>query len=321
MTYRHFSIEEREAIQRGLWEKRSMRDMALSLRRSHASISREIRKNIPAVHRRYTPRLAEARANAQRHRKHHTRLKHESIRSYVTAHLKAGWSPEQIAGRIERETTRRISYEAIYQFVYMLSRHGGEDLRPFLKRRHKARLRKGARKWQHLKNPHKPSIEERPLVVEKRSRIGDWEGDLVVSHASSVALVTLVERKSGYVCIEKIHAKTAEATAGAMTERLRGAMRYTLTLDNGTEHNHWREIEKKARVTVFFAHPYHSWERGTNENTNGLVRWYLPKGTDFATISEREIREIEHALNGRPRKRLGYQTPHEVFMGSGALRG
>jgi IS30 family transposase len=227
----------------------------------------------------------------------------------VVAGLKEGWSPEQVAGRIKEKKLGSISYETIYQFVY--EQTGEEDLRPLLKRRHKARQQKGVRRWQRLPNPNKPSIETRPEIVSARSRLGDWEGDLVVSRESKSALVTLVERKSGYLCVEKIASKTVQYTAGVMARRLKGAK--TLTLDNGSENNGWKRIEEETGAKVYFAHPYSSWERGTNENTNGLIRWYLPKKTDFALVSASRIRDIEYALNNRPRKRLGYKTPEEVF--------
>lgn len=310
MAHRHFSIEEREAIQRGLWEKQSIRTIARSLGRSPSSVSREVNKNVPASVRRYTPRLAETRAQSKRHEEQ-GRLRAAGLREKISAGLKRGWSPEQVAGALGG-----VSHETIYQFVYDEWNRGGEDLRSFLKRRHKARQRKGFRKHQRLPNPHKRSIETRPKVVDRRTRLGDWEGDLVVSRASSVALVTLLERKSGYVAIEKIPRKTAAATAAAMIRRLPGAK--TLTLDNGKEHERWEEIETATGVQVYFAHPYTSSERGANENVNGLIRWYLPKGTDFATVSEERIRQIEQALNERPRKRLGYKTPLTLF-GGGAI--
>ena len=300
----HFSVEEREAIQHGLWEKRSVRTIARDLGRSPSSVSREITKNIPKTHRRYTPRLAEVRAQAKRHEKQ-KRFKNLSMWTEVVTLLKQGWSPEQIAGRL---TT--VSHETIYQYVYAEWKQ--DDVRPYLKRRHKARQKKGTRKWQRLVHPHKPSIEQRPKIVDRRARFGDWEGDLVVSRASSAALVTVVERKSGYVAIAKVRRKTAKETAKAMIGMLGGNAR-TLTLDNGSEHNQWRLIEVKTGCRVFFAHPYSSYERGTNENTNGLIRWYLPKGTNFASVSEKRIREIELLLNTRPRKRLNYRTPLEVF--------
>ncbi len=205
MAHRHFGIEEREQIQQGLWEKRSIRAIAQSLGRSPSSVSREVNKNMPALVRRYTPRLAEARAQSKRHETQ-GRIRTAGLREKIAAGLRRGWSPEQVAG-----TVGGVSHETIYQFVYDEWKNGGEDLRSLLKRRHKTRHRKGFRKHQRLPNPHKRSIEARPKAVDRRSRLGDWEGDLIVSRASSVALVTLLERKSGYVAIEKIPRKTAEA--------------------------------------------------------------------------------------------------------------
>ena len=262
--------------------------------------------------------MAEARAAAKRHEKQ-GRMRDAAVRAYVVSGLRRGWSPEQVAGRMQAEKVGTLSYETIYKFIYESSKEGFEDLRPFLKRRHKARLQKGVRKWQRLPNPNKPSIETRPKVVAKRSRLGDWEGDLVVSRASKAALVTLVERKSGYLCVEKIPRKTVAATEAVMSRRLKGAK--TLTLDNGSENCGWKQIEEKTGVKVYFAHPYSSYERGTNENTNGLVRWYLPKGTDFEKVSAVQIRKIEAALNARPRKRLKWRTPEEVFNNGVAFKG
>jgi IS30 family transposase len=162
----------------------------------------------------------------------------------------------------------------------------------------------------------RPWIDDRPAAVETRERLGDWEGDTMVSRASAPVLVTLAERKSGLVRIRKAVRSTAREVSSAMINvlwHLPRNLRQTLTLDNGSEHSRWRSIERYGKVKVFFAHPYHSWERGTNENTNGLIRWYLPKRTDFAKVPATAIQSIEDALNNRPRKRLGWRTPLEVF--------
>ncbi len=330
MAYKHFSILEREAIQDGLWLKRSIRSMAKELGRSPSSVSREITKNIPDIKRRYTPRLAHERAQEHRtHRGRTERLKNNFIRVYVAEKLKEGLSPEQIAGRLSREYPKeRISHEAIYQFIYAQFHRGGrgrllgEDLRIYLKRRHKARQRKGMRKSQRLWKPRGLSIDDRPKSIERRLTPGHWEGDSVVSRQSMVGLNTLVERKTGMVFISKIVNGTAQETTAKVERRLGTLphhLRKTLTLDNGSENAGHAEITNTIGTKVYFAHPYHSWERGTNENTNGLIRWYLPKGTDFATVSDEEIARIEQALNNRPRKRLGWRTPLEVW--SVALQG
>ena len=307
-----------------------MRVIARVLGRSPSSVSREIKRNIPRMQRRYTPRLANARALEHRtHRGRTKRLKNETIRSYVRTKLKEGYSPEQIAGRLSGDHPGAcISHEAIYQFVYaQFHRHGygrliGEDLRPYLKRRHKRRIPKGARRCKRTAPPKGISIDTRPREIERRNTIGHWEGDLVVSGKSRFALQTLVERKSGLVFISKVSNGTKEVSKAAVYERfsvLPSSLRQSLTLDRGSE-NAWAfEPNPELGLTCYFAHPYCSWERGTNENTNGLIRWYFPKGTDFATISEEAITEVERSLNTRPRKRLGWKTPLEVFSQSVAL--
>lgn len=308
-----------------------MRVIARVLGRSPSSVSREVQRNEPLERHRYTPRLAHERALKNRRRRgREGRLKHEALRAYVVSRLKLGWSPEQVAATAEKAVGTPISHEAIYQYVYAQVYQGGhgyvkpgrEDLRPYLKRRHKRRAKKGMRKGQRVFRPQGPSIEERPAIVLRRARVGDWEGDTIASKDNAPGLNSLVERKSGLVLLTKVRDKTAAATREAVTRRfsvMPQTIRHTLTVDNGSENQEWQETERGAGVRCFFAHPYHSWERGTNENTNGLVRWYFPKGTDFRTIPDAEIAQVEHLLNTRPRKRLGWRTPLEIM--SVALHG
>jgi IS30 family transposase len=228
---------------------------------------------------------------------------------------------------MEREIGETISHEAIYRFIYAqiaygYARKGCEDLRPYLRRRRRQRIPHGARKYQRVASPKGVSIDQRPLVVARRSRIGDWEGDTVESKDHKPGVNTLVERKTGIVMITKLKSKKSDATTNVVSARLASLPKHrrkTLTLDNGFENSNWRGIEKHAHIKTFFAHPYHSWERGTNENTNGLIRDYFPKKTDFTLIPDADIALVEYALNTRPRKRLGYRTPLEVW--SGALQG
>lgn len=333
MPYKHLSVEEREKIQEMLWQKASIRTIAGVFGRSPSTITREINRNIP-LQKRYTPRLAHKRALEKRKsRGRKLRLKSGFIRRYAIDGLKAGLSPEQIAGRLTYEyPDQSISHEAIYQYIYShvyrdgsgYMKPGYHDLRIYLKRRHKFRQPKGARKYQRVSKPKGVSIEDRPLEVEERKTVGHWEGDSVVSGVNSCGLNTLVERKTGLVFISKIESRHAKETTRVVVDRfsaLSGEWRKTLTLDNGTENAGYQDITKETDVSCYFAHPYSSFERGTNENTNGLIRWYFPKGTNFATISEESIRIVEHALNNRPRKRLGWRTPLEAFNESVALRG
>lgn len=322
MQYKHFSAEERETIQRGHWEKRSVRAIAKELGRSPASVSRELRRNYPPEHKVYTPRLAHERALWKRTRRgREKRLKNDRVRAFVVAQLKRRRSPEQIAGTIKREVGEAISHEAIYQFIYAQisynkPKKGCEDLRSYLRRRRKRRVPHGARRCQRVLKPKGPSIDERPAVVDRRTRIGDWESDTVESVGHAPGINTLVERKTGLVFITRLASKKSVATRTAIVHRLSGvpkSMRRTLTTDNGFENARWKEIEQAVGIDCYFAHPYHSWERGTNENTNGLIRDYFPKGIDFRTISDAELAFVERELNERPRKRLGWQSPLQAF--------
>lgn len=331
--YQQLGIEERESIQRGLWAGRSLRSIAQGLGRNPSTICRELNRNIKGEQRRYAPRMAQARATERiQTRGHRPRLKNMIIREYAIKKLKEeDYSPEQIAGTLpSAHPGQTISPEALYQFVYaQYHRDGygrciGEDLRMCLKRRHRVRYRKlvpFAEAQGPLKN--RVFIDDRPEEVAERVIPGHWEGDSMVSRQSLAGLNTLVERVTGLVFITKIKDTTAAETARTVTERLKPLpkqMRQTMTVDNGHENANHEIITKAIGLQIYFAHAYHSWERGTNENTNGLIRWYLPKRTDFATIPDERIREIEYRLNTRPRKRLGWRTPLEVFTQGVALK-
>ena len=327
MQYHHVTIEEREHIQEGLWAKKSVRQIARELGRPHSAVSREIRKNLPAERIRYSPRTAHEHALLKRKsRGRKDRLKNDSIRVYVVTHLKLRWSPEQIAGRMKRDIGETISHEAIYQYIYARIRIGSpdvrvgkEDLRVYLRRRRKRRCPKGVRKAQRVFRPLGKSIDLRPLIVNERKRIGDWEGDTVESVNHKPGVNTLVERKTGYTFITKLKNKTSDATIKAVGQRMNilpKRAKKTLTLDNGPENRDWQGMEKEVSISVYSAHPYSSWERPTNENTNGLIRDYFPKKTDFTKVSDEIIQQVEYDLNTRPRKRLNWQTPLEVLSGA-----
>lgn len=328
MTYKHFSVEEREKIQEELLHGRSLRGIARKLGRSHTSVVRELQRHRTPEQERYTPRIAHQKALLQRKsRGRHERLKNDRVRAYVVSHLKRRWSPEEITGSIRGALHASISHEAIYQFIYAQIHRSGygslkpgcEDLRPYLRRRRKRRVPRGARRCQKVLKPQGPSIDERPRIVERRSRVGDWESDTVESRDHAPGINTLVERKTGLVLITKLKDKTGAATRQAIAGRLApfpASIKRTITFDNGPENRDWQPIEEATGVQCFFAHPYHSWERGTNENTNGLIRDYFPKGTDFRTITDTEIAFVERELNARPRKRLGWKTPLQALSGA-----
>lgn len=326
MKYTHFTIEERERIQEMLWQKASIRSIATALGRSASSVSREINRNLDSIRRRrYTPRTAHQRAFLKRKsRGRKDRLKNQEIRDYVVRRLKKRWSPEQIAGATKSDINESISHEAIYQFIYHqvyrngwgLLKPGREDLRPYLRRRKKRRTHKGMRRCQKMSLEKGLSIDLRPKVVNDKIRIGDWESDTVASKDNGTGINTFVERKTGLVLITKLKDKTSEATVSAIESRIKRLpqkLKQTATFDNGPENQKWQELEKRTGLKCFFAHAYHSWERGTNENTNGLIRDYFPKKTDFNMITDGQIEEVENLLNNRPRKRLGWKSPLEVF--------
>lgn len=325
MQYNHFSIEERETIQEMLWRKSSIRTIARALGRNPTSVSREIKRNLPFIHHRYTPRLAHERALIHRkHRGREKRLKSAALRTYIVSHLKLGWSPEQIAATSRDAIGESISHEAIYQYVYVQVYRNGhgclklgkEDLRPYLAWRRKRRMKKGLRKSYRIEKGPLPSIDDRPPEVDRRIKIGHWEDDCIVSRASLDRLKTINERVSGVVFIAKVSDGTMEATNQAVDQRLHiipASFLRTLTRDRGSENLGYEELEHTLGIRCFFAHAYHSWERGSNENANGLIRRFFPKKTDFRTVTNEEIQRVEYLLNTRPRKRLGWKTPYQVF--------
>lgn len=313
------------------WQKMSVRSTAAALGRSPSSVCREMKRNFPKEHKVYTPRLAHERALLKRKcRGRKDRLKNETLRKYVVSHLKLGWSPEQISAVAKLEKIGSISHEAIYQYVYAqvhrkgygFLKSGCVDLRTYLRRRQRRRRHKGFRRSQRVFRPRGTSIEHRPQVVAERKRIGDWEGDTVESCHHKPGVNTLLERKTGFFMVTKVKNKTSSATVFAIESRMKTLpekVRLTLPLDNGVENSDYQSIEEKTGLKTFFAHPYSSHERGANENANGLLREYFPKGTDFATISDEEISQVEYLLNTRPRKRLGWKTPLQMM--SVALQG
>jgi len=227
------------------------------------------------------------------------------------------WSPEQISGRLRAEGSLNISHETIYRYIRANTEAGGK-LRTFLRRKKKYRRCPGSLSSHARAN--KKSIDERPGVVDEKCRIGDWEVDTVVGAGNKGAvLLTLVERYSKYTLIGKVDSKESYPTSRKIIDMLikhRDKV-LTITADNGTEFSGHVAVERKMGIDFYFAHPYCSWERGLNENTNGLLRQYLPKGSSFDEVSKHRLRHIMDHINNRPRKTLGFRTPREVFFDSG----
>jgi IS30 family transposase len=325
-NYKHLSLEEREHLAQLHWEGKSLGEIAKELGRSKSTLSRELARNSAPKHDRYTPCRAHARSCERKTSANtHERLKNDLIRQYVRQGLELGWSPEQIAGRLPKDhPNQSVNHEAIYQFIYHRQNPDRLEMINQLRRAHRKRRNKSiGRKERKTKIPNRIPIEARPKSVESRNHYGHWEGDSLISRKSKAALNTLVERKSRLVLISKLDRKGAAETNKAVIKRLKNlpaAGRRTLTLDNGTENASHEKLTAKLGIKCYFAHPYASWERGTNENINGLIRWYLPKGTDFSKIGKEQIAQIEFLLNSRPRKCLGYKTPLEAAASSVALR-
>lgn len=326
MKYKQLTVEERERIQELLWQKVSLRKIAEGLGRSPSSVSREITRNQTPKKQLYRPRLAHEQALERRtHRQSRKLDSNERLRQYTTRQLKLGWSPEQIAANAAEAVGISISYEAIYQYIYAQVHRSGrgyvkpgkQDLRPYLARKRKHRMKQGLRKSYRICKGALPSIEDRPLEATTRTVIGHWEDDSIVYTPSCpVRLRTTNDLTSGIVFIAKTEAATM-AEANRITQAQLGnlppALRKTLTRDRGSENMGFTELGKTLGLDCFFAHAYHSWERGANENVNGLIRRFFPKGTDFRTLSDQDIARVEYLLNSRPRKRLGWKTPYEVF--------
>lgn len=313
--YKHLSLTEREKISILRAQGKSIHEIGKALNRDPSTISRELQRNAPPVYKGYyLGHKAHIRAVKRKSQAHHRqRLKNNTIYHYAEAKLIYGWSPEQISGRISIDYPElSISHEAIYQYIY---KEYPEWIQ-YLPKSHKKRHKRGhSRKHRSSHIPNRTSIDNRPPHIEKRVQAGHWESDTVVSRQSKVALLVLVERKSRCAIIKKLKQKTAQVTQRSIAERLLllpHHLRRTITYDNGSENTDHETTNKLLGTQSYFCNPYHSWEKGTVENTIGLIRRFLPKKTDFARVDTSDIECIELLLNNRPRKCLDYLTPLEV---------
>jgi IS30 family transposase len=222
------------------------------------------------------------------------------------------WSPAQISGRLALEHQATVSHERIYQYIYADKRAGGLLHRNL--RSHKQRRKRYGSYDRRGHLPERRSIDERPAVVDRKGRVGDWEADTIIGQHHQQAIVSLVKRKSKFVRLAKVARNTAELVAHALTTQLASLTVKTITSDNGREFARHQDIAAHLSADFYFAHPYSAWERGVNENTNGLVRQYFPKKSEFSKITDKQLNQVVERLNNRPRKTLGYKTPNEVFF-------
>jgi IS30 family transposase len=321
MSYAHLTEKERYVISHLHIAEFSLREIARRLNRHHTTICRELKRQDPLYDETvYWYTWTHLEALKRRHKsKHHRRHNNRRLVNYVNKKLKLDWSPETISKKLKIDypsnDVMRLSHESIYRWLYLDAKDGGtlyHHLRRRRKRRHKQKKYGTGRRF----IPGRVSISERPSIVETRQRFGDWEGDTVEGKKATGCIATHVERKSRYLIASKLDNKKAQSLSSESIKafyRIPKKLRHTLTVDNGKEFSQFKEIENKTGITIYFADPYSAWQRGTNENTNGLLRQYFPKGTDFKTVSKENLAIAVKKLNHRPRKCLNYRSPYEVL--------
>jgi transposase, IS30 family len=312
MNYTHLTQDERYQIAILNKAGHDKSDIARVMNRHKSTIGREMQRN--RGERGYRPKQAQAFSQARlRACENGPRIAAETW-AIVEVKLAETWSPEQIAGHLKVEGQPTVSHEAIYQRIYVDKRAGGTLHRAL--RCQKARRKRYGGRERRGTIPNQVSIDLRPAIVAERGRFGDWEGDLVIGAGQKQALVTLNERTSRYSLIAHVPFKTAQAVSDSVISLLTpfADCVHTLTTDNGKEFTQHERIAEKLNADFFFAHPYASWERGANENMNGLIRQFFPKKMGFTSVTQTDIEFATHRLNHRPRKCLGFKTPHEVFM-------
>ena len=310
----HLTSQERDVLAEMLAAGRTKADIIRTLARPRCTIDRELKRNSIGghYHAAQAQRLAEQRQHLARVQRR--KMNRVELREFVREGLGQEWSPDEISGRLHvvfPENSRlRISHQTIYTWIH---KDHGRSYRSCLRRGGKFRKRAS-----RVAKKDGCRFDQRPAVINERGRYGDWEGDLIVSAGHSrTALITLVERLTGYTEVMLIPTRCAPQVRQAIVRRMKQLppdLRLSLTFDNGSEFSDWEQLTASLQTEVFFTHPHAPWERGTNENTNGLIRQYFPKGTRFDAVSRYEVRQVQEKLNDRPRKRLGYHTPREVLQ-------
>ena len=313
MRYKHLTQEERMMIGCLKASQKSAKEIAGKLKRSSSTIIRELARNSAKDGYDHTQAQEVAKMRRVGSYKSRGKLKGKTLR-YVLAGLKKAWSPEQISGRMKREGLESVSHECIYQMVWKDKRDGG-SLYKGLRHRGKYYCRRKNKKSRRGMIPNRVDIDKRPPEVELKNRIGDWELDTVIGKGQKEAIVTLVDRYSKLTRLLRVSDRTAKTVTEAVIKLLKSP-RYpvlTLTADNGKEFTNHETISKALKAKFYFSKPYHSWERGLNEHTNGLLRQFAPKSCNFSSLSDQQVNFFEFLLNNRPRRVLNFKTPHEVF--------
>ncbi len=322
MSHRQLSSKERIVLEKLFIAHIKQKEIARILQRDTSTISRELSRN-RNKNGKYLAKIAKKKLKKRRtkaNQKFKKIASKSSLRQFLIRKLKKYWSPQQISAILSQKY-HHICHETIYRFVYQER----PDLKKYLRgRKGKYRRRHGTiHREKEREEAKKRRIDTRPKIVETRKRIGDWEGDTIKGGDKKSAILTHVDRKSGYLIANRLERALSEkvrtVTIAEFSQLPKKKLR-TITYDNGTEFSDYETTELWLKTDIYFAYPYHSWERGTNENTNGLLRQFFPKGTDFTKITDFDLQTAVNLINNRPRKRLNYHTPKEVFSGKIAIR-
>jgi IS30 family transposase len=312
MSYTHLSLAERHYIEIQRRAGMSMNRIAKVLGRSQSTLSREISRN--TGQRGYRHKQAHGLAG-QRHKNKPKAVKlSEEIKALITGYLKQDWSPEQIAGRLAKEGIIKLHHETIYQYILANKKAGG-TLYKHLRHQKKTYRKRYGSAHNRTGIPNRVDIEQRPQEANERKRVGDWEADTIIGKNRKGAIITLDERKSKVRFAAPLQSKKAQHVKQAAIALLQPIKRFveTITFDNGKEFSLHESMAKALGCDTYFARPYHSWERGQNENANGLLRQYFPKSMELVNVDRKQVLVAVDKLNSRPRKCLGFKTPYEAF--------
>ena len=308
------NIKQRYIIELMYATQASQQSIGNAINRDKSVVSREIKRNLNPKTGRYCALYADTLCKERHRNKNKHIVLDEAMKAYIKRHLKEGLSPEQIKGRSHLNGVKCVSHETIYLFIWEDKKNGG-NLYKYLRHKHKRYSKRGSKNEFRGKMEDRVSIEQRPIIVEEKSRFGDLEIDTIIGKNHKGAILTINDRSTGLCWIRLLKGKNAKALAEKTIEALtpfKGLI-YTITSDNGREFYEHKYIAKSLGIDFYFAHPYHSWERGANENLNGLIRQYIPKGSSFEHLNQKDLERIQNELNNRPRKRYQYLKPIEVY--------
>lgn len=311
----HLTIEQRYTIQSLIKMGVQQKEIANQIDKDKSVISRELKRNADNLTRQYKAQIAHDNARQRELSKTKHRRFTDDVKAYVTGLLLKDYSPEQIAGVAKKEGRGNVSHETIYQFVWRDKKAKG-DLYQHLRNNGRRYRKRGAYKDNRGILRNRVDISERPAIVDQKQRFGDLEIDTVIGKNHKGALLTINDRATGLVWIRKLKGKDAYALYLKAVNALQPVkhLLHTITSDNGKEFAHHELISLRLKIKMYFARPYHSWERGANENLNGLIRQYFPKGCDLEKVTPKQIKEVEQILNCRPRKRHNFDSPYQKFQ-------